>query len=168
MDLVRTRGARFDPNDRTIWVKRALTEDGSPGAPLLKDIGGAISPSVNTEAYALFKDTILSAPELVKVLRNPQVMQTLPPNIQAQADDLINRFADAPPDAFMYSPYSPEQLIPIIDPKKYKRWKNSQDPFYQSAMEEYQLMREGWGRPPREFAKGGFVERNVYNHQKYL
>ena len=177
LDLVRSRGARFDPNDGKVKALTAVTEDGSTGAPLLQDIGGAISPSVNAEAYALFKDTVLSAPELVQVLRNPQVMQSLPPNIQAQADDLINKFADAPPEAFKYSndsrdaSYSPifaELVIPVIDAKKYKRWKNSQDPLYQRAMEEERLRRAESGLPPREFAKGGLVERNVYNYQKYL
>ena len=129
---------------------------------------------------SLFKDTVLSAPELVRVLRDPQVRQSLPLNILNKADNLFNKFADAPPETFKYAMntrdldldyYDPdfaERVIPIIDAKKYKRWKNSMDPLYQSAMREHQLMREGWGSPPDNFAKGGLVERNVYNHQKYL
>jgi len=123
----------------------------------------------------LFKDTVLSAPELVRVLRDPQVRQSLPLNILNKADDLFNKFADAPPEAFKYAMdarnYDPdfaERVIPIIDAKKYKRWKDSMDPLYQRAMREQQLRREGRGSPPNNFAKGGLVERNVYNHQKYL
>jgi hypothetical protein len=176
LDLVRTRGARFDSSNDAVRKLSALDEYGGRGEPLLRDIGGQIDPSVTNAAESLFKDTVLSAPELVQVLRDPQVRQSLPLNILNKSDDLFNKFADAPPEAFKYAMntrdyYDPdfaERVIPVIDAKKYKRWKNSMDPLYQSAMREYQLMREGWGSPPDNFAKGGLVERNVYNHQKYL
>jgi hypothetical protein len=169
IDLVRTRGARFDRNDRTIRNLRAVAEPELTGAfttsgePLLRDIGGQINGSVTNAAESLFKDTVLSAPELVRVLRDPQVRQSLPLNILNKADNLFNRFADAPPEAFKYAmdarDYDPdfaERVIPIIDAKKYHRWKDSMDPLYQRAMREW------------NFAKGGLVERSVYNHQKYL
>jgi hypothetical protein len=161
MDLVRTRGARFDPNDRTI--KQMESADG--GEFLLRDIGARIDPRVTAAAESLFKDTVLSAPELVQVLRDPRVRQSLPLNILNKSDDLFNKFADAPPETFKYAtntldyddPDFAERVIPVIDPKKLAEM----DPFYQRAMREQQL-------GLLDFAKGGLVERNVYNHQKYL
>jgi hypothetical protein len=140
----------------------------------LRDIGGQIDPSVTDAAESLFKDTVLSAPELVQVLRDPQVRQSLPLNILNKSDDLFNKFADAPPEAFKYAMntrdyYDPdfaERVIPVIDAKKYKRWKDSMDPTLPKCNAGIQLC--GGGGTPRDFAKGGLVERNVYNHQKYL
>ena len=188
MDLVRSRGARFDSGDGTVQQMVALDEGPRPFAgmetPLLQEIGGAISRDVTDVAESLFKDTTLSAPELVRVLRDPQVGQTLPKNILAEADDLFNKFADAPPEVFKYSgssrnasfdPDFSKRVIPVIDAKKYHRWKDSQDPSSQIATRRWltatqgQIMRDQAGLPPLDnFAKGGLVERSVYNHQKYL
>jgi hypothetical protein len=177
LDLVRTRGARFDSSDNTVRKLSALDEYGGRGEPLLRDIGGQIDPSVTAAAESLFKDTVLSAPELVQVLRDPQVRQSLPLNILNKADDLFNKFADAPPETFKYAMntldldyYDPdfaERVIPVIDAKKYHRWRFD-GPILPTCNGGRPATRAELGRPPRDFAKGGLVERSVYNHQKYL
>jgi hypothetical protein len=59
-------------------------------------------------------------------------------------------FAGVSPDAFVYP--KGEELVPVVD---FKRFSES-------------TMGQVGKTPPQGFAKGGLVERNVYNHQKYL
>jgi hypothetical protein len=114
-----------------------------PWGAFIAGYRGQIDPSVTDAAESLFKDTVLSAPELVQVLRDPQVRQSLPLNILNKSDDLFNKFADAPPEAFKYAmntrdyddPDFAERVIPVIDAKKYTL-ERSMDPLYQRAMRE--------------------------------
>jgi hypothetical protein len=154
MDLVRTRGARFDPNDRTI--KQMESADG--GRPLLKDLEFNFRPFNNgknsyldqkralfSAAEERFKDTTISAPEFVQLMRDPKVAAVFP-----DMNGINSTFAGVSPDAFVYP--KGEELVPVVD---FKRFSES-------------TMGQVGKTPPQGFAKGGLVERNVYNHQKYL
>jgi hypothetical protein len=154
MDLVRTRGARFDPNDRTI--KQMESADG--GRPLLKDLEFYFRPfsdgknsyldqkrALFSAAEERFKDTTISAPEFIQLMRDPKVAALFP-----DMNGINSTFAGVSPDAFVYP--KGEELVPVVD---FKRFSES-------------TMGQVGKTPPQGFAKGGLVERNVYNHQKYL
>ena len=154
MDLVRTRGARFDPNDRTI--KQMESADG--GRPLLKDLEVYFRPfsdgknsyldqkrALFSAAEERFKDTTISAPEFVQLMRDPKVAALFP-----DMNGINSTFAGVSPDAFVYP--KGEELVPVVD---FKRFSES-------------TMGQVGKTPPQGFANGGLVERNVYNHQKYL
>jgi hypothetical protein len=131
MDLVRTRGARFDPNDRTI--KQMESAEG--GRPLLKDLEFNFRPfgdgknsyldqkrALFSAAEERFKDTTISAPEFVQLMRDPKVAAVFP-----DMNGINSTFAGVSPDAFVYP--KGEELVPVVDFKRF-----SEMDYYQRAM----------------------------------
>jgi hypothetical protein len=154
MDLVRQRGAKFDPNDGTI----KQMESADSGRPLLKDLEFYFRPfsdgknsyldqkrALFSAAEERFKDTTISAPEFVQLMRDPKVAALFP-----DMNGINSTYAGVSPDAFVYP--KGEELVPVVD---FKRLPES-------------TMGQVGKTPPQGFAKGGLVERSVYNHQKYL
>ncbi len=150
----------FDEDDRwaAIFGVDIALESADSGRPLLKDLEFHFYPisdgknsyldqkrALFSAAEERFKDTTISATEFVQLMRDPKVAALFP-----DMNGINSTYAGVSPDAFVYP--KGEELVPVVDPKK----------LAESAMAQIGKT------PPQDFANGGLVERNVYNHQKYL